>query len=158
MKLINKEIKKWLFSKFNKYNDMKNIDLFNEYIKLIYKWLKDNDLEFYDFNLFRIKFYLFMYDDKYFYNYLIDDKENLTFNEFYMKYLDDINEIFIKINEISSNNGNLFNKDNKFTYHLIQFIYNEINKNNYNDDYDYDYEYENLNYNNYDNNYHNYYK
>lgn len=146
MKLINKEIKKWLFLKFNKYNDMKNIDLFNEYLKLIYNWLEDNYLELYDFNLFRIKFYLFMYDDKYFFNYL-NNKENINFDEFYMKYLDDINEIFFKIKEINYNNGKIFNKDNKFTYNLIQFIYNEIIINNY----DNDYENENEYYDDYDN-------
>lgn len=126
MKLISKEIKKWLFSKFNKYNEIKNIELLNEYLKLIQEWLEDNSLEIYDSNLFHIKFYLFMYDDNYFFNNL-NNKDYNIFDEFYMKYSSDINEIFFKIKDINENNGYTFNKDNKFTYNLIQFIYNEIN-------------------------------
>ena len=112
-----------MYKKNNKWDNTTNKQLLDQILSKIIQWFtQQNELFFkYEFDVFRINFYIFAYTQK------VEDYEySEDYEYFNMKYSDDIVNLFLEIKDHTKAYGSTLFHNKETSNNLLDFIYNNV--------------------------------
>tara|TARA_B100001094_G_C18139565_1_gene777056 strand:+ start:397 stop:840 length:444 start_codon:yes stop_codon:yes gene_type:complete len=117
------KFKEWIYKKNNHWDNTTNKTILDEILsKIIQYIIKNDELYFkYEFDLFRINFYIFAYTQK------VEEYEySEDYEYFNMKYSDDIVNLFLEIKDHTKAYGSTLFHNKETSNNLLDFLYNNV--------------------------------
>ena len=113
--------KDWLYQKPNGWDDITNKQIIDHLYSVLLKWINDQNelLITIEPDIFKVRFYIFMYHKNDNINYYSD------YEYFNLKYSDDVVDLFLEYKEITKGYGSmlLYDKEDN-SNNLLDFLHN----------------------------------